>query len=45
MIERTEIPRWMGQDFEVWWKLEIWQENEKSSDETKYCNMLESQKE
>ena len=45
MIGRTEIPKWIGQEFEVWKKeLEKWNENDKSSDETKYCNELESLK-
>merc|ERR1712121_226139 len=45
MIGRTEIPKWVGQQFEVWRKeLEKWNENDKSSDETKYCNVLESLK-
>ena len=45
MIGRTEIPKWIGQEFEVWKKeLEKWDENDKSSDETKYCNVLESLK-
>ena len=45
MIGRTEIPKWIGQDFDVWKKeLEKWNENDKSSDETKYCNVLESLK-
>ena len=39
----TEIPKWIGQEFDVWKKeLEKWNENDKSSDETKYCNVLES---
>ena len=45
MIGRTEIPKWIGQEFDVWKKeLEKWNENDKSSDETKYCNVLESLK-
>ena len=45
MIGRTEIPKWIGQEFDVWKKeLENWNENDKSSDETKYCNVLESLK-
>ena len=45
IIGRTEIPKWIGQEFEVWKKeLENWDENDKSSDETKYCNVLESLK-
>ena len=45
MIGRIEIPKWIGQEFEVWKKeLEKWYENDKSSDETKYCNVLESLK-
>ena len=45
MIGRTEIPKWIGQEFEVWKKeLEKWNENDKSTDETKYCNVLESLK-
>ena len=44
-IGRTEIPKWIGQDFDVWKKeLEKWNENDKSSDETKYHNLLESLK-
>ena len=45
MIGRTEIPRWIGQEFDVWKKeLEKWNENDKSTDETKYCNVMESLK-
>ena len=45
MIGRTEIPKWIGQEFDVWKKeLEKWNENDKSSDETKYCNVLVSLK-
>ena len=45
MIGRTEIPRWIGQEFDVWKKeLKKWNENEKSTDETKYCNVMESLK-
>ena len=46
MIGRTEIPKWIAQEFDVWKKvLEKWNENDKSFDETKYCNVLESLKE
>ena len=39
MIGRTDIPQWIGQEFEVWKReLEKWNKNYKSSDETKYCN-------
>ena len=45
MVGRTENPKWVGQDFDVWKKeLEKWTENDKSSEETKYCNILESLK-
>merc|ERR1712115_433106 len=45
MIGRTEIPKWIGQEFDVWKKeLEKWNENDKSSEETKYCNVIESLK-
>ena len=45
MIGRTEIPKCIGQEFEVWKKeLEKWNENDNSSNETKYCNVLESLK-
>ena len=45
MIGRTEIPKWIGQVFDVWKKgLEKWNENDKSSEETKYCNVIESLK-
>ena len=45
MIGRTEIPKQIGQEFDVWKKeLEKWNENDKSSEETKYCNVLESLK-
>ena len=45
IIGRTDIPKWIGQEFDVWKKeLEKWNENDKSSDETKYCNVLESLK-
>ena len=45
MIGRTEIPKWIGQEFDMWKKdLEKWNENDKSSEETKYCNVIESLK-
>merc|ERR1712101_50644 len=45
MIGRTEIPKWIGQVFDVWKKeLEKWDENDRSSEETKYCNVIESLK-
>ena len=45
MIGRTDIPKLISQEFEVWMKeLEKWNENDKSTDETKYCNELESLK-
>ena len=45
MVGRTEIPKWIGQEFEVWRKeMEKWTENDKSSEETKYCNVMESLK-
>merc|ERR1712177_2478 len=45
MKGRTEIPKWIGQEFEVWKKeMEKWHENYKSSEETKYCNVMESLK-
>ena len=45
MIGRTEIPKWIGQEFDMWMKeLEKWNENDKSSEETKYCNVIESLK-
>merc|ERR1712082_500101 len=45
MIGRTEIPKWIGQEFEVWKKeMEKWHENDKSSEETKYCNVMENLK-
>merc|ERR1712237_16162 len=35
----------IGQEFDVWKKeLEKWNENDRSSDETKYCNVMESLK-
>ena len=35
MVGRTEIPKWIGQEFEVWRKeMEKWTENDKSSEET-----------
>ena len=39
MVGRTEIPKWIGQEFEVWRK-----EMEKWHEETKYCNVMESLK-
>ena len=43
MIERTEIPKWIEQEFDVWKKeLEKWNENDKSSEESNYCNVIES---
>ena len=45
MIGKTEIPKWIGHEFDVWKReLEKWNESDKSSDETKYCNVLESLK-
>ena len=45
MIGRIEILQWVGKDFVMWKKeLEKWTENDKSSEETKYCNILESLK-
>ena len=45
VIGRTEIPKWIGQDFEIWRKeLENWESNDQSTDETKYCNVIESLK-
>ena len=42
MIGRTEIPKWIGQEFDVWKKeLEKWNENDQSSEKTKYCNVME----
>merc|ERR1712082_346180 len=44
-IGRTEIPKWIKQEFEVWKKeMEKWHENDKSSEETKYYNVMESLK-
>ena len=46
MIGRTEIPKWSGQSYKVWKKeIEKWTANDKSTDEAKYCNILESLKE
>ena len=40
MIGRTKIPKWICQEIDVWKKeLEKLNENDKSSDETKYCNV------
>merc|ERR1711867_383807 len=45
MIGRTENPKWIGKEFEVWRKeMEKWHENDKSTEETKYCNVMESLK-
>ena len=45
MVGRTEIPKWIGQEFEVWRKeMEKWHENDKSTEETNYCNVMESLK-
>ena len=45
MIGWTELPKCIGQEFDVWKKeLEKWNENDKSTDETKYCNVMESLK-
>merc|ERR1712101_87798 len=45
MVGRTEIPKWIGQEFEVWRKeMAKWHENDKSTEETKYCNVMESLK-
>ena len=45
MIGRTEISKWIGQEFEVWRKeMEKWHENDKSTEESKYCNVMESLK-
>ena len=45
MIGRTDIPKWIGQEFDVWKKeLEKQNENDQSSEETKYCNLIKSLK-
>ena len=45
MIGRTEIPKWIGQDFEVWKKeLEKWRANDKSSEETKFESLMKNEK-
>ena len=45
MIGRKEIPRWIGQEFDVWKKeFEKWHKNDKSTEETKYCNVIKSLK-
>ncbi len=45
MVGRTEIPKWIGQEFEVWRKeMEKWRGNDKSTEETKYCNVMVSLK-
>ena len=45
MIGRTEIPKQIGQEFDLQKReLQKWNENDKSADETKYCNVLESLK-
>ena len=45
MIGRTEIPKWIGQEFDVWKKeLEKWNQNDQSTYENKYCNVMESLK-
>ena len=42
MIGRIEIPKGIGQEFDMWKKeLEKRNENYQSSEETKYCNMIE----
>ena len=43
MIGRIEIPKWSGQSYKVWKnEIEKWTANDKSTDEAKYCNILES---
>ena len=43
MIGRTVIPKWIGQEFNVWKKqLEKWNEIDKSLEETEYFNMIEN---
>ena len=45
LVGWTEIPKWSGQTYQIWKnEMERWIVNDKSSDETKYCNVLESLK-
>ena len=45
MVGGTEIPKWLGKTYKIWKnEIERWILNDKSSDETKYCNVLESLK-
>ena len=45
IIGRTEIQRWMGQDFEVWRnEIERRTQNERSTEDTKNIHMRESLK-
>ena len=45
MVGRTEIPKWSQEKYEAWKnEIERWTANNKSSDDTKYCNVLESLK-
>ena len=45
MVGRMKIPKWSEQSYEVWKnEIERWILNDKSSYETKYCNVLESLK-
>ena len=45
MVGRTEIPKWLGQSYDIWMnEIDRWTKNEKSLDKTKYCDVLESLK-
>ena len=45
MVGRTEIPKWLGQSYDIWMnEIDRWTNNEKSLDKTKYCIVLKSLK-
>ena len=42
MIRRMEIPKWLGQDYDIQkHEIERWASSDKLLEETKYCNMWE----
>ena len=43
MVGKTEVPRWSGQDFNIWKnEIERWVQNDTSTEETKHVTLLES---
>ena len=45
IVSRMGTPKWSAQTYEVWKnEIEKWMKNDKSLDEMRYCNVLESLK-